>query len=423
MNMNFSIGSNVPDYADGTKHNGPWDIIMNHGVNANYGGWFHVYAFTMTLGVVLSIAFAAWRLKMRKVPLAELLVGAIFIVPFSLLGASFFGKFGTDAWNNGTLSFWGLFAFWEAGMSIHGGVLFGAGIGLLIFYFLGRRTKVSLWVYSDAIMPNILVGQIVGRWGNFFNHEIPGSPVADLTNGENNPYTWMPKWLYQNVQGIWTHNTGETINGHEMINGHLYQLEPNFLFEGFGLFLAWSLIMLMPAIFRLISKKPWKIMSDVFTLDVNYSFRHYCSFKLYKDESKIGYYKIWDLAYYSNIDENELKNYEKYKEEHKSDKGLKAKWNMGKALDKANNPNGYLILRTGVEAGSYFFLWNLVRLVLEVRKQPDDLFIIGHMGVSVTVIAITMAIGLVVAILAQTVFPFLTRKEGFIFEKEYFIAQ
>ncbi|MBY7704203.1 hypothetical protein JIY74_28570 [Vibrio harveyi] len=46
---------------------------------------------------------------------------------------------------------------------MHGGVFAGTFVGIIFFYIVGRRTKTSLLVYGDAIIPNILLGQVVGR--------------------------------------------------------------------------------------------------------------------------------------------------------------------------------------------------------------------------------------------------------------------
>jgi len=48
-------------------------------------------------------------------------------------------------------------------MSIHGGVLFGLIVGLIFFAIFKKKTKISLFVYGDCIIPNLLLGQVIGR--------------------------------------------------------------------------------------------------------------------------------------------------------------------------------------------------------------------------------------------------------------------
>lgn len=64
---------------------------------------------------------------------------------------------------------------WHGGLAIHGGLL--AGIGFSVVYFRGK--KVSFFRMFDAIMPNVLIAQAFGRWGNFFNQEAYGQIVKE----------------------------------------------------------------------------------------------------------------------------------------------------------------------------------------------------------------------------------------------------
>lgn len=64
---------------------------------------------------------------------------------------------------------------WEGGMAIQGGLLGGA---LYAFFFL-KIKKISFMRMADAIVPNILIAQAVGRWGNFFNKEAYGGIVEE----------------------------------------------------------------------------------------------------------------------------------------------------------------------------------------------------------------------------------------------------
>ena len=52
-----------------------------------------------------------------------------------------------------------------------------AGSGLLGVCALSRRRKVSFWALVDMTIPSLLLGQAIGRWGNFFNQEAYGNPV------------------------------------------------------------------------------------------------------------------------------------------------------------------------------------------------------------------------------------------------------
>jgi phosphatidylglycerol---prolipoprotein diacylglyceryl transferase len=74
---------------------------------------------------------------------------------------------------------WGLFtvprmfAIWEGGIAIHGAVI-GGTIAAIIF---AKLNKVSVWKLADLAMPSLILGQAIGRWGNFFNSEAFGVPT------------------------------------------------------------------------------------------------------------------------------------------------------------------------------------------------------------------------------------------------------
>lgn len=99
-----------------------------------------------------------------------------------------------------------IFDIRNGGMAIQGGALFGIVFGAL-FMIIFRRYVNLRWA-MDIVIPTILIAQVIGRWGNFFNQEVYGGPV---------PYesiAWLPKMVVNNM----------------FINGE-YRL-PLFLIEG-----------------------------------------------------------------------------------------------------------------------------------------------------------------------------------------------
>lgn len=65
-----------------------------------------------------------------------------------------------------------ILALWHGGISIHGAILGGFLSGVI---YLGKK-KLSILNYADVISYGLVVGQAVGRWGNFFNSEAFGTP-------------------------------------------------------------------------------------------------------------------------------------------------------------------------------------------------------------------------------------------------------
>lgn len=64
-------------------------------------------------------------------------------------------------------------AIWKGGIAIHGAILGG----ILAAVIFARFQKISVWRIADVVMPSVILGQAIGRWGNFFNSEAFGAPT------------------------------------------------------------------------------------------------------------------------------------------------------------------------------------------------------------------------------------------------------
>jgi len=66
-----------------------------------------------------------------------------------------------------------IIAIWQGGIAIHGAVIGGIVAGLIF----SRLNKLPFWQLADLIAPSLILGQAIGRWGNFFNSEAFGTPT------------------------------------------------------------------------------------------------------------------------------------------------------------------------------------------------------------------------------------------------------
>ena len=360
-----------------------------YNIKANYG-FFHVYAFTMTMGIIIAILASYIKLKRQKVPLEPLIFSIIFIVPFSLIGASFFGKFG----NQDGLEWYTWFYFWKGGMSIHGGVLFGCVVGLIFFWFVGQRYNVSLFVYADAIIPNILLGQIIGRWGNFFNHELLGDPTSYAS------LDWLPAFIRDNCR--------------KLVDGHLSEqyYQPIFLYESFGNFCAWLIItFLLPNV----SKWSWCVINKNKNINNNFYDGIPGKRKISKSYNKYFYQYSPTLLQVNSIQINSVSE-----ETLNIKEKILAKSMYCRKLNNIYNPKKMWVTRCGVETGAYFFLWNLIRFILEHQRSDDkDLFIQYHRTADYAVLASLFVFGICIILISQFLSPYLFRKYGNVYEKDY----
>ena len=82
---------------------------------------------------------------------------------------------------------------WEGGLAIQGGVLGG----ILAGYFVLKYHKIQnhFTKLVDIIVPNILIAQSIGRWGNFFNQEVYGACIS------KDSVSWIPNFILNNMNG------------------------------------------------------------------------------------------------------------------------------------------------------------------------------------------------------------------------------
>lgn len=67
-----------------------------------------------------------------------------------------------------------ILAVWHGGLAIHGGIIGGVFAGL----WYVRKYHLSAWNIADVLAPSLIIGQAIGRWGNFINQEAHGGPVS-----------------------------------------------------------------------------------------------------------------------------------------------------------------------------------------------------------------------------------------------------
>ena len=85
-------------------------------------------------------------------------------------GNNFFTSF--DLFNN-VIQIPSFLAIWQGGIAIHGGLIGG----FLCILFFCKSKNIHLKTFIDTLIPSIILGQSIGRWGNFFNNEAFGIPT------------------------------------------------------------------------------------------------------------------------------------------------------------------------------------------------------------------------------------------------------
>ena len=95
----------------------------------------------------------------------------------------------------------GIFRIWEGGLAIHGGIIGG----LLFITFYTKKYKVNELLLLDIIVVGLILGQIIGRWGNFMN----GEAYGPITTYQTLKSLFIPEFIIEGmkINGIYYHPT------------------------------------------------------------------------------------------------------------------------------------------------------------------------------------------------------------------------
>lgn len=162
------------------------------------------YGLLIAMGLMLALWYASRRSKQFGLKSDDLLDGVLCIVPFAILCARlYYVAFEWDSYKN---DFGSIFKIWQGGLAIYGGVI-GAAIGIVVFAKV-KKEKVNLFAVLDITSLGFLIGQSIGRWGNFMNREAFGAETDSffrmgLLNSETGVVTYYhPTFLYESLWNL-----------------------------------------------------------------------------------------------------------------------------------------------------------------------------------------------------------------------------
>lgn len=159
----------------------------------------HWYGIIILTGMIIGYFLAKRETVKRGLPDDLFMDLMMYIIIFSLIGARlYYVLFNLDYYFFNPID---IIKVYEGGMAIHGGLIGGFLAGLIYT----KKKGYSFFQIADIAAPSILLGQAIGRWGNFINQEAHGGPVSRefLEN------LMIPEFIinHMNIDGTYYHPT------------------------------------------------------------------------------------------------------------------------------------------------------------------------------------------------------------------------
>lgn len=129
------------------------------------------YGLLIAIAVLIGVSLSQYLAKRRNIDpdlIADLAIWLVVgAIPMARLYYVIF------QWSEYAKNPADIIAIWKGGIAIHGAIL-GGMLAALIF---ARIQKIPFWQFADIVAPSLILGQAIGRWGNFFNSEAYGRPT------------------------------------------------------------------------------------------------------------------------------------------------------------------------------------------------------------------------------------------------------
>lgn len=185
-----------------------------------FGQDIYWYGIFIGLGVILGVLLALHEAKRTGQNPDTYLDFIIYAMIIAIIGARlYYVIFSWDFYSQHPEK---IFAIREGGLAIYGGII-GGVLTAIVYSHLKKK---SFWVMADTMAPSLILGQMLGRWGNFFNKEAFGGFTDNLF-----------AMRYQLSQVRASDVTTDILQNLVTVNGVDYiQVHPTFLYES-----MWSL--------------------------------------------------------------------------------------------------------------------------------------------------------------------------------------
>ncbi len=186
-----------------------------------FGFQIALYGVIIAIGVLGGVLLAAKVARLEKLDSDVIWDFAIYAIIFSIIGARvYYVVFSWDRYKDDLLS---VFNLRNGGLAIYGAVI----AAFLTLWIYCLKKKQSFLQLADICVPGLVLGQVIGRWGNFTNREVFGE------------YTDSLLAMRLPTQMVRVGDISETIAAHMTEGTNYIQVHPTFLYES-----LWNLALL-----------------------------------------------------------------------------------------------------------------------------------------------------------------------------------
>ncbi len=168
------------------------DLSINRVAFTIFGKDIYWYGIIIAIGFVLGVYYALSRVKKAGLSGDNILDVILWGLPTCIICARIFYVIGDAELMQG--GFMKMIAIWDGGIAISGAIIGAVVVGVVYC----KVKKIDMGALFDVCAPGIMIGQIVGRWGNFVNCEVYGGPTDSILGMSiNGGECVQPLFLYE----------------------------------------------------------------------------------------------------------------------------------------------------------------------------------------------------------------------------------
>lgn len=166
-----------------------------------FGVNIYFYGVIIAAGFILAMVYCAKNSRRFGIKQDDFYDMMLWLLPFSIIGARlYYVLFELDSYLSNPAK---IFAIRDGGLAIYGGVI----AGIIVIWLVCRRKKIPITAMLDLVVFGLLIGQVLGRWGNFMNREAFGAETRifcrmGLTAPDGSTIYVHPTFLYESLWNL-----------------------------------------------------------------------------------------------------------------------------------------------------------------------------------------------------------------------------